>query len=95
MRKILANKSWIGSIKTKEYEIWLYTNVKRSTFWAYYHDKDNYKLKKVLKTKSWKKFMEILQKDLIHSEVIESIKNLWVDRWLWTNKPLHEYILNY
>ncbi len=88
------NKLWIGTIKTySDIEIWLYTNLSHSIYFAVV-EKNGEVLREV-KTKSWRRFINELKKEINKLNVYDSTKNLWVDRWLWTNKPLHQYILDY
>ncbi len=88
------NKLWIGTIKAySDIEIWLYTNLNCSVYFAVIEKKG--KVLREVKTKSWRRFIKELKKEINELNVYDSTKNLWVDRWLWTNKPLHQYILDY
>jgi hypothetical protein len=90
------NLLWIGTLEAlPNIKIYLYTTSKFGLYMAKFYEHDNPNPYKEIKTRSWKRFMEMLQKELVSYVIIDSSKNLWVDRWLWTNKPLHEYILNY
>ncbi len=87
---------WIGTLDVlPNVKVFLYTTPKKGLFVARFYENDNPNPYKEIKTRSWDKFVKTLQKELVSYVVVGSCKNLWVDRWLWTNKPLHEYILNY
>ncbi len=91
-----SNLLWIGTLDVlPNIRIYLYTTSKQGLFMARFYDNDNPNSYKEIRARSWNKFIKALQRELVNYVVVGSCKNLWVDRWLWTNKPLHEYILNY
>jgi hypothetical protein len=86
---------WMGSIYAlPDVKVFIYVNEKFSYYWAVIKN-DYLNSEKEIKTRSFNKLMKNIKRELINYPVVDSSKALWFDRFVWSNKPLHQYVMEY
>jgi len=96
-RKVRTGLIWMGSIKAlPSINIDLYTNPSYTVYRAWITEYSNGRGSfREIKSRSWKKFIKTLQKELASLSVYDVSTALWFGRYAWTQKNIYEYIMDY